>query len=82
MNIEKKISPRILYKKLKTGPKKNGNRTTSLPLLKRKQKKMRNLLFTKKTQTKIQNPNQKPVLDLKQQRRNAIEERRTRKQKT
>jgi len=49
---------------------------------KRKQKKMRNLLFTKKTQTKIQNPNQKPVLDLKQQRRNAIEERRTRKQKT
>jgi hypothetical protein len=47
--LEKKIPPKILYKKLKTGPKKNGNRITSLPLPKRKQKKMKTLLFTKKT---------------------------------
>ena len=47
--LEKKIPPKTLYKKLKTGPKKNGNRITSLPLPKRKQKKMKTLLFTKKT---------------------------------
>ena len=58
------------------------NRTTDPRLLKRKKKKMTVLVFMKKIQTEILNPNPKSVSNLKQQRRNAIEERRTRKQKT
>ncbi len=75
-------SPRFPHKKLTIGLLKNGNRINNPLLLKSKNKKIIIPLFTWKTQTKISNPNPKSVSNLRQQRRNVIEERRFLKQKT